>query len=102
QRERGGADQRARKRRLCGPTPVRPGAWLPAEGNDQRSGAGHPAGRRSAVSGPRPGMPRWAAIAAISAAGVFAAVDAVLAHGAGLPWYVSIPDALIGRAYLIG
>jgi len=54
------------------------------------------------VSGPRPGLPRWAAIAAIAGAGVFAAVDAVLVHRAGVPWYQSIPDALVGWAYITG
>jgi len=54
------------------------------------------------VSGSRPGLPRWAAIAAIAGAGVFAAVDAVLVHRAGVPWYQSIPDALVGWAYITG
>ena len=49
-----------------------------------------------------PGLPRWAAIAAIAGAGVFAAVDAVLVHRAGVPWYQSIPDALVGWAYITG
>src|SRR5215831_3855870 len=100
--QRGGADQRARKRRFRGPGPGRPGARLPAQGNDQRPGPGHAAGRRSAVSRSRPALPRWAVIAAISGAGVFAAADAVLEHGAGVPWYVSIPDALVGWAYITG
>ena len=52
------------------------------------------------MSGPRPGLPRWAAITAIAGAGVFAAVDAVLAHRAGILWYQSIPDALVGWAYI--
>ena len=47
-------------------------------------------------------MPRWAAIAAIAGAGVFAAVDAVLEHSVGYPWYLSIPDALVGFAYITG
>ena len=47
-------------------------------------------------------MPRWAAIAAIAGAGVFAAVDAVLIQRAGEPWYQSIPDALVGWAYITG
>ena len=54
------------------------------------------------MSGSRPGLPRWAAIAAIAGAGVFAAVDAVLEHGAGVPWYRSIPDALVGWAFISG
>ena len=54
------------------------------------------------MSGSRPGMPRWAAIAAIAGAGVFAAVDAVLEHSVGYPWYLSIPDALVGFAYITG
>jgi len=54
------------------------------------------------VTGSRPGLPRWAAIAAIAGAGVFAAVDAVLVHRAGVPWYQSIPDALVGWAYITG
>jgi len=54
------------------------------------------------VSPPRPGLPRWAVIAAISGAGVFAAADAILEHRAGIPWYQSIPDALVGWAYITG
>ena len=54
------------------------------------------------MSGPRPGLPRWAAVTAIAGAGVFAAVDAVLVHRAGYPWYQSIPDALVGWAYISG
>jgi signal transduction histidine kinase len=54
------------------------------------------------VSRSRPGLPRWAVVAAISGAGVFAAADAVLEHGAGVPWYLSIPDALVGWAYITG
>jgi signal transduction histidine kinase len=54
------------------------------------------------VSGSRPGLPRWGAGAAIAGAGVFAAVDAVLEHRAGVPWYRSIPDALVGWAFITG
>ena len=54
------------------------------------------------MSRPRPGLPRWAVIAAISGAGVLAAVDAVLEHRAGVPWYSSIPDALVGWAFITG
>ena len=54
------------------------------------------------MSRSRPGLPRWAVVAAISGAGVFAATDAVLEHGAGVPWYLSIPDALVGWAYITG
>src|SRR5262249_56207555 len=72
------------------------------EGSGERCGGGQRAGRGSGVSGARPGMPRWAAIAAIAGAGVFAAVDAVLEHSVGYPWYLSIPDALVGFAYITG
>jgi signal transduction histidine kinase len=54
------------------------------------------------VTRPRSALPRWVAIAAISGAGVFAAADAILEHGAGVPWYLSIPDALVGWAYVTG
>jgi signal transduction histidine kinase len=54
------------------------------------------------MSRPRPGLARWAVIAAISGAGVFAAADAILEHRVGIPWYQSIPDALVGWAYITG
>jgi len=41
------------------------------------------------VSGSRPGLPRWAA-------------DHFLGHRAGVPWYSSIPDALVGWAFITG
>jgi len=50
----------------------------------------------------RPGLPRWAVIAAISGAGVLAAADAILERRVGIPWYQSIPDALVGWAYITG
>ena len=54
------------------------------------------------MSRSRPGLPRWAVIAAITGAGAFAAVDAVLEHGAGVPWYQAVLDALVGWAYITG
>jgi len=54
------------------------------------------------VSRSRPGQPRWAVIAAIAGAGAFAAADAVLEHGAGIPWYLAVLDALVGWAYITG
>jgi signal transduction histidine kinase len=54
------------------------------------------------MSRTRPGLPRWAVIAAISGAGAFAAADAALEHGTGVPWYLSIPDALVGLAFITG
>jgi signal transduction histidine kinase len=47
-------------------------------------------------------LPRGAVVAAISGAGVFSAADAILEHGARVPWDLSIPDALVGWAYIIG
>ena len=54
------------------------------------------------MSRSRPGQPRWAVIAAIAGAGAFAAADAVLEHGAGIPWYLAVLDALVGWAYITG
>ncbi len=51
---------------------------------------------------PRPGLPRSAAVAVAAAAGVFAVADAVLEHGARIPYYSAVPDALVGWAYITG
>ena len=48
------------------------------------------------MSRSRPGLPRWAVTGAIAGAGVLAIADAVLEHRAGVPWYLSVPDALVG------
>ena len=38
----------------------------------------------------------------MAGAGVFAVADAVLEHGVGIPWYLAVPDALVGWAYITG
>jgi signal transduction histidine kinase len=54
------------------------------------------------MSQPGPGLPRLAAVAVSASAGVLAIANAVLEHGAGIPYYSAVPDALVGWAYLTG
>lgn len=54
------------------------------------------------MSRSRPGLPGLAAIAVSAGVGVLAIADAVLEHGAGIPYYSAVPDALVGWAYITG
>ena len=54
------------------------------------------------MSQPGPSLPRLAAVAISASAGILAVTDAVLEHGAGIPYYSSVPDALVGWAYITG
>lgn len=54
------------------------------------------------MSRPRPGLPRLAAVAVSAGAGAFAIADAILEHGAGIPYSAAVPDALVGWAYITG
>lgn len=48
------------------------------------------------------GLPRLAVATICTCAGAFAVADAVLEHGAGIPYYSAIPGALVGWAYITG
>lgn len=45
-----------------------------------------------------PSLPRLATSLVSAGVGVFAIADAVLEHGAGIPYYSAVPDALVGWA----